>query len=149
MTAPSSGGTYREDWKFINPSGTTIPVSGSNTIWVIINVPTVLTDGATFQFETIPDNTKIGAGQAFTKSWTIRNSGTTTWNNGYRLRWVSGANLSNHVDVVIAGTVAFDGSCALRDLLTSPTRRSTDREDWKFINPSGTTIPVSGSNTIW
>ena len=38
MTAPSDGGNYREDWKLISRSGVTIPVSGSNTIWVDIKV---------------------------------------------------------------------------------------------------------------
>jgi pimeloyl-ACP methyl ester carboxylesterase len=36
-TAPSTAGTYREDWKLVGPSGT-IPVSGSSTVWVQVVV---------------------------------------------------------------------------------------------------------------
>jgi hypothetical protein len=120
--------------------------SGQFTFQVVS--PTAVTDGATFVSETVVDGTTITAGQAFTKSWTIRNSGTTTWNSGYRLRWVSGANLSNHADRFISGTVAPGASYTFSLPMTAPSSSGTFREDWKLVNGSGATIPISGSTTI-
>ena len=91
------------------------------------------TDAATFVSETISDGTQIGASQAFTKSWTIRNSGTSTWNSNYRLRWVSGASLSSHSDVIIAGTVVPGSMYTFIVPMTAPATGGTYREDWELI----------------
>ncbi len=150
MTAPTSGGTYREDWKLVNGNGTTIPVSGSSTIWVSIKVADSSgTDKADFVAETYLDGTTVPAGQGFTKSWTVRNSGTTTWSSNYRLRWVSGASLSNHADVPINGSVPPGSNYTFSVLMTAANATGTYREDWKLINSGGATVPISGSSTIW
>jgi hypothetical protein len=150
MTAPTSAGTYREDWKFINPSATTIRISNSNTIWVSMKVADSSTlDRADFISETYVDGTTVPAGQPFTKSWTIRNSGSSTWNSNYRLRWVSGSNLSSHADVQVNGTIPPGANYTFNVPMTALNASGTYREDWKFINPSGVTIPVSASSTVW
>lgn len=150
MTAPTSGGTYREDWKLITGSGTTIPVSSSSTIWVRIKVADSSgTDKADFVAETHPDGTTVTAGQGFTKNWTVRNSGTTTWNSNYRLRWVSGVNLSSHADFAISGSVPPGSTYTFSVPMTAPNTTGTYREDWKLINGSGATLPIGGSSTIW
>jgi hypothetical protein len=47
--------------------------------------------GAVYQADvTIPDNTKIDAGQEFTKTWRIKNTGTCDWGAGYRLEFIDG-----------------------------------------------------------
>ena len=33
----------------------------------------------------IPDNTQMTAGQSFVKTWKIKNSGTCTWDTGYKI----------------------------------------------------------------
>jgi Ig-like domain-containing protein/carboxypeptidase family protein/CARDB protein len=150
MTAPQNSGTYREDWKFTNGSGTTIPVSSSNTMWVTIKVGTSSKlDKADFISETFVDGTTVPGGQSFNKTWTLRNSGTTTWNSDYKLRWVSGANLSNHSDVSVGTIVPPSASYTFTVPMTAPTTSGTFREDWKLINGSATTVPVSNSNTVW
>jgi len=45
---------------------------------------------AVFVSETIPDDSEFEGGQSFTKSWTLRNEGTCTWNTKYRLVFESG-----------------------------------------------------------
>jgi methionine-rich copper-binding protein CopC len=150
MTAPSTAGTFREDWKLTNANGATVQVSGSNTIWVSINV-SAITDGATFVTETISDDTVVTPGQNFTKSWTIRNSGTTTWNSGYRLRWISstGASLSTHNDVLINGAVPPGSTYTFSVSMVAPTSAGNFREDWQFASPNGATIQVGTFYTIW
>src|ERR1035441_2295370 len=39
-------------------------------------------DGASFVSETIPTNTVMAPGQTFTETWTVQNTGTTTWSPG-------------------------------------------------------------------
>ncbi len=46
------------------------------------------TDNATFVSETIPDGTAMQPGATFTKKWTIRNSGSTTWTSSAGYQWV-------------------------------------------------------------
>ena len=150
MTAPSSQGTYREDWKFIGPTATTIRISNSNTIWVSMRVAdSSVVDKADFISETFVDGTTVPAGQSFTKSWTIRNSGSSTWNSNYRLRWVSGTNLSSHADVQVSGTIPPGTNYTFNIPMTALNATGTYREDWKFINASGLTIPISASSTVW
>jgi hypothetical protein len=114
-----------------NPNG-----QASNTFGFTVVASTTSADAATFVSETILDGTTIAAGQPFTKSWTIRNSGTTTWNSNYRLRWVSGANLSNHADVVIAGTgISNRGDSVRRLRLTSARTADSHLQDGELPVP--------------
>src|ERR1035438_9116009 len=39
-------------------------------------------DGASFVSETIPTNTVMAPGQTFTETWTLQNTGATTWSPG-------------------------------------------------------------------
>jgi PKD repeat protein len=130
---------------FLAQSGADGPKSSGVNITVL--APS--TDAATFVSQTISDGTQIGAGQAFTKSWTIRNAGTTTWNSNYRLRWVSGASLSNHADIAIAGSVAPGSPYTFTVPMTAPSSNGTYREDWKLLNASGGTVLVGNSSTVW
>ncbi len=149
MTAPATAGTAREDWKLVNSAGTTINVGTSSTVWVSVTVTTPLTDGATLASETVPDGTSYAAGAAFTKTWTLRNTGTTTWDANYKLRYVSGPAMSDHVDVAVVGTVAPNGTYIFSKAMTAPATAGTAREDWKLVNGAGTTISVGTSSTVW
>ena len=48
-------------------------------------------DGATFVSESIPDGTHFQPGQTFTKRWTMRNTGTTTWTRAGNYLWTWGS----------------------------------------------------------
>src|SRR5205085_2302887 len=97
--------TYRDTYKVVNASGTTFSTTG---LWAQIVVNATGTDGVTFVSETIPDNTTEPAGQSFTKTWTVRNTGTTTWDSSYSLQYVSSTSTSFciHNTVYVSGTVA-------------------------------------------
>ena len=47
-------------------------------------------DGAAYVKDIIPDGTSFQAGQVFEQRWTFKNSGTTTWGEGYVLAHLSG-----------------------------------------------------------
>jgi len=62
--------------------------------------------GAVFQADvTVPDNTRIEAGQGFTKTWRIRNTGTCDWGAGYRLTFIDGDQMGGPDSVDVPETV--------------------------------------------
>ena len=146
-TAPNIAGTYREDWNLVGPSGV-IPVGGSNTIWGQIVVDSIGgTDSAALAGESAPNTPQPVPGAGYTKTWTLKNNGTTTWNSNYSLQYVSGFAGCGHGARALNVTVA-PGSNALFSLAcTVPGTAGPYREDWKLVGPSGT-IPVSGSATV-
>ncbi|HEY3383501.1 MAG TPA: NBR1-Ig-like domain-containing protein [Vicinamibacterales bacterium] len=105
--------------------------------------------GAAFVNETIPDNTTMLPGQSFTKTWTLRNTGTTTWTSGYSLQYVSGNAGCSHTLVAVSGTVAPNATHSFATNCTAPAPTATYREDWRLVEPVGWTINVGSSPTIW
>ena len=100
----------------------------------------VAADGVTFISETIPDNTQMAPGQNFTKTWTLRNSGTTTWTtgvNGYTLNYVSGAKMGAPNYVTLSSLVAPNGQTTFSVPMTAPTTPGTYTGYWRMNNSSG------------
>ena len=156
MYAPSaqtSEKTYKEDWKLTAPSGSTINVGNSSTVWVQIKVPAiVLVDKVSFVSENYSDNTKVTGGTSFTKEWSVKNTGNTTWNSSYKLKYVSGGRLSSTNEVAVSGSVPPGSSYKFKVSMKAPTAQSSEktyREDWKLTAPSGSTINVGNSSTVW
>src|SRR5947208_13351741 len=80
-----------------NASNNTINVGSSPTIWAQIQVTVAAqSDGAGFESETTPDNTQLNEEASYTKSWKVKNTGTTTWTSSYSLQYVSGNAGCNH-----------------------------------------------------
>jgi uncharacterized protein YvpB len=140
--AKSSDKTYQEDWKFVNSSGSTL-----TPLWVKIKVPAAAKDEASFVSKTYADNIDMSGGTSFTQKWEIKNTGTTTWNSGYKLKYMNG-NLSNsQSSIAVSGTVKPGSSYTFSMSMKAPAAQSTVgnyREDWKFVNSSGSTL-----TTLW
>ncbi len=122
---------------------------GSESVYFTVTVgstPPLL--GAALISETIPAGTSIATGQSFTKSWVIKNTGSTTWGSTARLKWLSGDNLSNHSDVPVVGSVATGDIATFSVAMTGSAAPGSYREDWRLLDGSGEIIPVSGSNTV-
>ncbi|MBF0103434.1 MAG: hypothetical protein HQK77_21235 [Desulfobacterales bacterium] len=107
-------------------------------------------DKAIFISETLPDNTRVDGGKTFTKTWTIKNSGTTTWNSSYKLKYVSnsGGRLSSS-NQVVSGTVKPGSSYTFTVHMTAPVAQASDKtykEDWKLTDPLGNTI---SGGSVW
>jgi Ig-like domain from next to BRCA1 gene len=112
------------------------------------------TDKASWVSETISDNTKMTGGSSFNKTWTIKNSGTSTWTSSYKLKYASnqGGRLSSTSEVKISGSISPGKTYTFTVPMKAPaaqTSEKTYREDWKFTNASGSTISVGSSSTIW
>ena len=94
------------------------------------------TDNAGFVSEGAPlDDTVLTAGQTFTKSWTIRNTGTTTWGAGYRFAF-DGESQMNGANVD-APTVRPGQNWTVVVTLKAPTTANTYRGYWRMEGPKG------------
>jgi hypothetical protein len=85
---------------------------------------------------TIPDNTKLEKGQAFVKTWRIRNSGTCAWTEGTKLVYISGETFGASASVAVPST-APDAQVDISVSMTAPTAPGTYRSNWQLQDPSG------------
>jgi Ig-like domain from next to BRCA1 gene len=104
---------------------------------------------------TIPDNTLMAPGQAFTKTWRVRNSGTCPWDKGFKFTLVSGNAMSGAtlvLDSAVTPGVEKDLSIAMK----APTTTGSARGTWRMSTASGTSfgdqvfvlINVGGTITV-
>lgn len=146
---PTAGGTYWYGIHVVDNAGNWAPEPSSRKVTVA-----AATDKASWVKDTIPDNTPITGGSTFNKTWTIKNTGTSTWSSSYMLKYVSNTagRLSSISEVKISGTVSPGNTYTFTVPMKAPAAQTSEkayREDWKFTNPSGSTIAVGSSSTIW
>ncbi len=109
----------------------TTPTAGS----IVTTSGGTACDSAAFVADvTIPDNTVIDPGKAFTKTWTLLNNGTCTWGTGYNLTFQSGDQMSGPTTTPIAGSVAPGSSINISIKLTAPTANGTYKGIWRMTN---------------
>ena len=121
---------------------------------VQIVVPQALVDGATLVSKAIADGTTEQAGAAFTQSWTMRNSGTSTWTTGtygYTLNFESGSRMgATTTYVTLANPVAPGSTVTISVPLTAPTTPGSYTATWRMhaAATSGTGTPFGDAMTV-
>jgi len=93
-----------------------------------------LCEGANFLSETIPDGTAYEPGQAFKKSWTLRNVGSCTWNTNYKLVFVEGSQMNGPASVPLPGYVAPDALVTIEIDLVAPDEAGSYKGRWQLRN---------------
>ena len=89
---------------------------------------------------TYPDNSEIKPGKNFEKKWTVKNTGTCTWDEGYKLVFIGGDRdldptsfeFKNKEDFVAAGETADIGVD-----LTSPLKEGSYGGTWRMQSDAG------------
>jgi len=94
---------------------------------------------------TVPDNTGMAPGAPFTKTWRLQNAGTCTWNENYKIVFVSGSPMNNPTPVSMPGIVAPGATVDLSLNLVAPTAPGTHTSSYRIQNPQGVQFGV-GSN---
>ena len=94
---------------------------------------------------TIPDGTTIPAGQNFTKTWKVSNTGSCAWTATYELVFISGDSLGGKATAI--GKIVQPGESAnVSVVLTSSSAKGTITGTWKLSNdksqPFGTLLTV-------
>ncbi|MEM7030933.1 MAG: NBR1-Ig-like domain-containing protein [Chloroflexota bacterium] len=86
---------------------------------------------------TIPDDTVIVAGEAFTKTWQVRNEGTCSWGPGYVLFFEAGDQLGGPDTVPFQAIIPTGREVAISVPMVAPLEAGTYRSDWKLRGPDG------------
>ena len=100
--------------------------------------PVTRCDQAAFVSETIPDGSVMNPGQPFTKTWTLRNSGTCTWNANYDIVFINGASMNAPASKPLTSSTVEPGQSVVITLeLVAPIATGTQRGDFKLRNSNG------------
>ncbi len=100
---------------------------------------------------TIPDNTELGPGAVFEKTWRLRNAGTCTWTSAYALVYEGDNVLSAPPSAPLtAAGVPPGGTVDVSVTLTAPSAAGTYRQNFKLANASGQRFGLGdGSKPFW
>jgi hypothetical protein len=111
----------------------------------------ILCDRAGFIGETIPDDTPMVKGSAFTKTWTLKNTGTCTWTSAYTLVFVKGDAMAGQSRQFTNAPVAPDQTVQISVDLRAPLTKDSARGDWMLRNADGVLFGLGpdATQTIW
>ena len=94
---------------------------------------------------TIPDGTSVTAGQTFTKTWKVSNTGTCTWTAAYQIMFISGDAMSGKA-VQIGKEVKPGETIEVSVPMTAPSSAGTIKGTWRLSNdksqPFGTLLTI-------
>jgi hypothetical protein len=101
------------------------------------------TDRAEFVSDvTVPDGTDFAPGVTFTKTWRVKNVGTSTWTQDYLMEFVLGTNMAAVSQINFPQDVPPGQTVDLSVEMTAPATGGTHSSLWHFRNPSGATFGV-------
>jgi uncharacterized protein YkwD len=97
---------------------------------------------------TIPDNTPVAAGESFTKTWRVQNTGTCIWWSGYTLTHYSENAMSAPASVPLPVTNPGEQADLSIDLV-APSVPGTYRGNFVIKNPEGLIMQVDEDSRLW
>lgn len=115
----------------------TVTVSPTAPLTVTLTPVACLNDAAYLADVTIPDKTQIAPGEAFTKTWAVRNTGTCDWTPGYKLVYARAEQMGGPAAVVISDTVAAGNSAEVSVPLVAPTQPGQYTGVWQLADAEG------------
>ena len=87
--------------------------------------------------ESVPDGTTLNAGEAFTKSWVLRNTGSCGWTPNYRLVFTSGNHMDGPDYIRLNEYVSPGGQAEFEADLEAPDDAGTFTGYWKMRADNG------------
>ena len=125
------------------PTATSAPVA---TVTAVPTTPTAACLFVTMTSETVKDKTVFGPGDTFTKTWTVKNTGTCAWNDDYKIVFRSGNQMGGPEKQAIGEDVKPGESVTISVDLTAPATAGTYTGKWIFRTDKGVDFGVNG---IW
>ncbi len=86
---------------------------------------------------TIPDGTKIIAGNTFTKTWRIRNSGSCTWDTRFDIAFVDGTQMTSGKVWDLPKEVKSGETVDISIEMTAPSTVGSYQANFQMLNPNG------------
>jgi uncharacterized protein YkwD len=112
------------------------------------NIPNCTNSASFVADATVPDNSPVSAGSIFTKTWTVKNTGTCIWGPSYTLAHYSDENLSAPKSVPL--TVTYPGQTVdISVALTAPTALGSHRGNFVIKNPAGLIMKIDADSRLW
>lgn len=124
-----------------------VPATPEPTIEVKPTNTTVPCLYAAFVSETIKDNTELGPNESFYKSWTLKNTGSCTWNKDYKLVFSSGTKMGGPDKQNFTKVVKPGETIELKVDLVAPAKAGTYKGTWKLRTDKG--VDFGLPNGIW
>lgn len=107
-------------------------------------------DAAGFiQDVTIPDGSKIPAGQPFTKTWRLRNNGTCTWTTSYGIVFTSGSSMNAPTIVNFPESVPPQATVDISVNMQAPETLGMHTGYWKLRNGAGQLFGIMGDQPFF
>lgn len=94
-------------------------------------------DQATLVSQSPANNATVGLGETFKVTWTLKNSGQSTWTTSYALKWYSGMqgqNLTLANTAFLTGAVAPDATTDVAITFTAPSTVGAAQTTWYLQN---------------
>jgi hypothetical protein len=85
---------------------------------------------------TIPDNTPVTAGQAFTKTWKVKNAGSCAWDAGFKFAFTGGEQMGGAA-YTLPSAVAAGAVTDISVAMTAPSKTGTLRGNWRMSTAAG------------
>ncbi len=107
-------------------------------------------DGAAYVKDLIPDGTQFQPGQTIGERWTLRNTGTTAWGDGYTLAYLSGDRLGGPASVPVPATNP-GGTADIPVDFKAPDAPGRYRSIWQMLAPAkpGGIPPTRFGERMW
>jgi uncharacterized protein YkwD len=130
----------------ITPSTPDVDLTGTVTL-AVTSPPDCKVQAVLLEDVTIPDNTRVTAGETFTKTWRFKNTGTCHWDN-YTINFLTGDRMGAPNSAPIPDTLA--GSEVDVSLeLTAPTADGSYSGYFTLKDAEGESIDVGAEKTFW
>jgi hypothetical protein len=84
--------------------------------------------------QSIADDTIFAPGEVFTMTWTLKNTGTSTWTAGYLLRYYSGNTFGAPKEISLGRVVLPGGEIDINITMKAPANPGSYRTDWVMSN---------------
>ena len=128
---------------------TQIPPTATPTLDPMTTPPTpACRDSAVFVEDiTVPDNTRLQAGEKFTKTWKLQNTGNCPW-SGYTVAFVSGDKMEAPESVPVPETDAKSTVEVSIDLV-APAEDGSYTGNFELRDAAGKSIPLGTEPTFW
>ena len=100
---------------------------------------------------TIPDDTTIPAGNAFTKVWRVVNTGTCNWTAAYTAVFIDGAQMDAPDEVPITQPVSPGQSIDIDVTMIAPQESGTHQGNWMLRNADGELFGIgpNANDSFW
>ena len=86
---------------------------------------------------TVPDGAKIVAGNSFTKTWRIRNSGSCTWDTRFDIAFVDGTQMTSSKVWDLTKEVKPGETVDISIDMTAPSTVGSYQGNFQMVNPNG------------